>query len=76
MKRENFKVLEERVGSLLKEYVELKKEKERLEGELKKEMLESLELSRQVEKLNRERGLVKEKVKHLLKKVGGLTVPV
>ena len=71
----NFIELEERISRLLSSYGALQDEKKRLEEELRQrnaEEKELIDLREKVKRLEKEKGVVKEKVDGLIRRLDGL----
>ncbi|MFZ3073312.1 MAG: cell division protein ZapB [Thermodesulfobacteriota bacterium] len=71
----NFIELEERISRLLSSYGALQDEKKRLEEELRQrnaEAKELVDLREKVKRLEKEKGVVKEKVDGLIRRLDGL----
>ncbi|MBI5560999.1 MAG: cell division protein ZapB [Deltaproteobacteria bacterium] len=72
MELENFGKLEERIGGLLKTYEELKAKNNTLKEELKLKELKIKEFKERLERSEKEKGVVREKVDGLITRLDGL----
>ncbi|MBI3753694.1 MAG: cell division protein ZapB [Deltaproteobacteria bacterium] len=67
-----FEQLEEKVEKLIKQYIELHEENKRLNETLNLKDMEIESLYSKLEKIGKEKGLIREKVETLLARVEGL----
>ena len=69
MELKAFKILEERVESLLDDYSSLKSHNRKIDEELEKKRIEFYELSKRIEISEEAKGKAKKRVDHLLEKI-------
>lgn len=72
MELDKFDVLEQRIGRLVEGYEILKGENKKLTHELESKEKELFKIKERLNKLDSEKGIIKEKVEGILQKVEGL----
>jgi len=72
MELDRFETLEQKVGRLIEGYIQLKLEHRKLAEELKSKESELSGLKERLNKLDSEKGRIKQKVEGILEKIDGL----
>lgn len=72
MKLTNFEDLSKKIEIIIEEYDKIKRDKEKIEAQMLKKEMESRETKRQMEKILRERNVIKKRLGTIFEKIDSL----
>lgn len=72
MKLTNFENLSKKIEIIIEEYDKIKRDKEKIEAQMLKKEMESRETKRQMEKILRERNVIKKRLGTIFEKIDSL----
>ncbi len=72
MKLTNFEDLSKKIEIIIEEYDKIKRDKEKIEAQMLKKEMESRETKRQMEKILRERNVIKKRLGNIFEKIDSL----